>query len=134
VYYNYRMRLDEIRDFFNGINVEFKTGVETFDEYFRNAVLKKGTIFEDENEVKKHFDVICLLVGMLGQTKEMIEEDIKKSEIFDRVCINIFVDNSTSVRSDPELIEWFKEKYGYLENEDKYDILWNNTDFGVGSE
>ncbi|NLD16798.1 MAG: radical SAM protein, partial [Tissierellia bacterium] len=36
VYYNYRMRLDEIRDFFNGINVEFKTGVETFDEYFRN--------------------------------------------------------------------------------------------------
>lgn len=134
VYYNYRMRLGEIRDFFNGINVEFKTGVETFDDYFRNAVLKKGTIFEDENEVKKHFDVICLLVGMLGQTKEMIEEDIKKSEIFDRVCINIFVDNSTSVRSDPELIEWFKEKYGYLENEDKYDILWNNTDFGVGSE
>ncbi|NLD16240.1 MAG: radical SAM protein, partial [Tissierellia bacterium] len=133
VYYNYRMRLDEIRDFFNGINVEFKTGVETFDEYFRNAVLKKGTIFEDENEVKKYFDVICLLVGMLGQTKEMIEEDIKKSEIFDRVCINIFVDNSTSVRSDPELIAWFKEKYKHLENEDKYDILWNNTDFGVGN-
>ena len=64
VYYNYRTRLNEIRDFFEDINVEFKTGVETFDEYFRNAVLKKGIIFEDENEVKNYFDVICLLVGM----------------------------------------------------------------------
>ncbi len=134
VYYNYRTRLNEIRDFFEDINVEFKTGVETFDEYFRNAVLKKGIIFEDENEVKNYFDVICLLVGMLGQTKEMIREDIRKSEVFERVCINIFVDNSTVVKSDPELIKWFKEEYGHLENDDKYDILWNNTDFGVGGE
>lgn len=134
VYYNYRTRLNEIRDFFEDINVEFKTGVETFDEYFRNAVLKKGIIFEDENEVKNYFDVICLLVGMLGQTKEMIREDIRKSEVFERVCINIFVDNSTVVKSDPELIKWFKEEYWHLENDDKYDILWNNTDFGVGGE
>ena len=134
VYYNYRTRLNEIRDFFEDINVEFKTGVETFDEYFSNAVLKKGIIFEDENEVKNYFDVICLLVGMLGQTKEMIREDIRKSEVFERVCINIFVDNSTVVKSDPELIKWFKEEYGHLENDDKYDILWNNTDFGVGGE
>lgn len=132
VYYNYRMRLPEIRDFFNPINVEFKTGIETFDEYFRNAVLKKGIIFEDENEVKKHFDVICLLVGMLGQTKESIRADIEKSKVFDRVCINIFTENSTVVKEDPELISWFKEEFGYLEEDEKYDILWNNTDFGVG--
>lgn len=64
----------------------------------------------------------------------MIREDIRKSEVFERVCINIFVDNSTVVKSDPELIKWFKEEYGHLENDDKYDILWNNTDFGVGGE
>lgn len=132
VYYNYRMRLPEIIDFFKPINVEFKTGIETFDEYFRNAVLKKGIIFEDENEVKKYFDVICLLVGMLGQTKESIREDIEKSKVFDRVCINIFTENSTVVKEDPELISWFKEEFGYLEKDEKYDILWNNTDFGVG--
>lgn len=134
VYYNYRLRLPEIRDFFGGINVEFKTGIETFDEYFRNAVLKKGIIFEDENEVRTYFDTICLLVGMLGQTKESIKEDLEKSKIFKRVCVNVFTENSTVVKPDSELISWFKEEYSHLEEDDKYDILWNNTDFGVGTK
>ncbi len=47
-------------------------------------------------------------------------------------CINIFIDNTTNIKADNELIEWFREKYGYLEENPNIEILWNNTDFGVG--
>lgn len=133
VFYGYRKKLQTLREFFEGINIEFKTGVETFDEDFRINTLNKNIRFKDEYEVKEYFDVICLLVGIEGQSKEMIRNDIEKSKIFDRVCINIFVNNTTNIKADPELIRWFSENYKYLEDYEKYDILWNNTDFGVGS-
>lgn len=132
-YYNYRHRLDEIREFFKGINIEFKCGIESFDENFRNSYLNKNIHFESPQEVASYFDNICLLVGIKGQSQEMIDRDMEIAlKYFKRVCINIFVENTTPVKRDKKLIEYFKNNYSHLENMENIEILWNNTDFGVG--
>ncbi|WP_407702346.1 radical SAM protein [Tepidimicrobium xylanilyticum] len=132
-HYHYRHRLNEIRDYFKGIDIVFKCGIETFDDVFRNNYLNKGVYFKDYKEVAKYFESICLLVGIKGQTKEMIKRDIDiLKEHFKYGCINIYIENTTPVKGDQELIQWFKENYSYLEEYDNIEILWNNTDFGVG--
>lgn len=131
-YWSYRDRLQEIRDFFE-IPIIFKCGVETFDNEFRNRVLKKGFLIESIQEVTNYFDSICIMVGVNGQTKEMIANDIEKLlAYFNHGCVNVFVNNSTEIRADEELISWFKENYSYLDENPKIEVLWNNTDFGVG--
>lgn len=134
-HYNYRHRLEEIRSYFPGVNVKFKCGIETFDDDFRNKYLKKGVSFDNPKEVAGYFDTICLLVGISGQTKEMITNDIDiLLKYFERACINIFTNNTTEIKADPKLIEWFKQEYSYLDDMDNIEILWNNTDFGVGED
>ena len=134
-HWSYRNRLREIQDYFLGIKVRFNTGIETFDNDFRNKYLKKGAAFESPEEVAKYFYIAYLLVGIQGQTKEMIAKDVDiVLNYFDRGRINKYENNSTPVKADPELIQWFREEYGYLEDMDKIEILWNTTDFGVGAE
>ena len=134
-HYHYKDRLDEIRDYFKGIDIIFKCGIESFDHDFRNNYLNKGVHFDDYKEVAKHFESICLLVGIKGQTREMIARDIEILEKhFKYGCINIYVENTSPVKRDEELIQWFKENYAYLEEYDNIEILWNNTDFGVGGD
>lgn len=132
-HYSYRHRLNEIYDFFKGIKVVFKCGIETFDNDFRNKYLKKGANFTDYKEVSSYFSSICLMVGIKGQTKDMIRKDMEiLVSNFEKGCINIYVENTTPVKRDQELVNWFREEYGYLENNPNIEILWNNTDFGVG--
>lgn len=133
VHYSYKDRLDEIRNYFSGIDIKFKCGIETFDDDFRNKYLKKGVNFNAPEEVAKRFNTICLLVGIKGQTKEMIIRDMDLLlKHFERGCINVYVNNTTEVKADPELIDWFRNNYSYLEDRQNIEILWNNTDFGVG--
>lgn len=133
-HYMYRNRLDEIRDFFN-VQIIFKTGIESFDDSFRNDTLKKGVRFSDPEEVAQYFSSICLMVGIQGQTKEMIKKDIEIArKHFERICINVYVDNSTDIKADLSLIKWFESEYKYLEEEPLIDVLWHNTDYGVGGE
>lgn len=131
-HYLYKDRLQEIRDFFQ-IPIIFKLGIETFDEKFRNEVLHKGIIYNNLEEIKQNFSSVCLLVGIKGQTKEMIENDIKiLLENFEYGCINLYNNNSTEIKQDDELIEWFKEKYYMLEEYPKIDVLYSINDFDVG--
>lgn len=127
----YRNRLDEIRDFFK-VPITFKTGIETFDNDFRERVLKKGADFKDYREVKKYFDSPCLMVGIKGQTREMIDRDMEIIKNFSHATVNIFMNNSTDIKRDDELVSWFVEKYKYLEDDPHVDILLEITDFGVG--
>lgn len=130
--YQYRDRLKDIRDYFGG-SVVFKCGVETFDAAFRNGVLNKGLCFDSPQDVARHFEAVCLLVGVRGQTREMIDRDIDiMLKYFKYGCVNIFSSNTTKVTPDAELAEWFAEKYAFLEANPDVDVLWNNTDFGVG--
>jgi hypothetical protein len=134
-YYNYRTRLDEIRKYFDGIEVSFKCGIETFDDGFRNGYLNKNIGFKDAKEVASYFENICLLVGIQGQTREMIDRDMKLlQENFKRGCINIYVENTTPVKKDQSIIDYFRDQYSYMDDMENIEILWNNTDFGVGGE
>lgn len=129
----YRNRLDEIRDFFPNQSIFFKTGIETFDDDFRNKILKKGIIYDDLSEVYTKFDSVCLMVGIKGQTKDMIRRDIELAlKYFKRATINVFNNNSTDIKRDEELVRWFLEEFSNLEDESKVEVLVNITDFGVG--
>lgn len=128
----YRHKLHEMEKFFN-IPIIFKCGIETFDNYFRNKILNKGVTFSDPSEVAHYFKSICLLVGIKGQTKSMIKKDIDYLlKFFEYGCINIFTENSTNIKRDDKLINWFYQKFSYLEDKPNIEILRNNSDFGVG--
>ena len=128
----YRNRLDEIRNFFN-VPIIFKIGIETFDYDFRNNFLNKNAKFKEAEEVAKSFQSVCLMVGIKGQTKEMIKRDIKiLLENFKYGTINVFVNNTTSIKRDEELVQWFIKEYKYLDEHPTIEVLYHNTDFGVG--
>ena len=128
----YKNRLQEMRDFFE-IPIIFKTGVETFDEAFRNNVLCKNVNFKDYVEFKKYFDSPCIMVGIEGQTKEMIAKDMAIVEQnFEHATINVYVNNTSPIKRDEVLVQWFIEHYKYLDENPKFEVLYHNTDFGVG--
>lgn len=128
----YRHKIQEMRDYF-AIETLVKTGLESFHKEFREEVLIKGFEHESIEELKQYFDSVCLMVGISGQTEEMIRKDIQLAmENFDHFTVNVFVNNTTSIKADERLIKWFEENYLWLNEESKCDILWSNTDFGVG--
>ena len=72
----YRSKVKEMRDYI-GIPLVFKIGVESFDKKFREEFLKKNGDFDSYKEVLEYFDSPCLLVGIKGQSKEIIDKDIQ---------------------------------------------------------
>ena len=62
-----------------------------------------------------------------GQTKEMIDRDMEIIKNFSHATVNIFMNNSTDIKRDDELVNWFVEKYRYLEDDPNIDILFENT-------
>ena len=46
--------------------------------------------------------------------------------------INVFTNNSTDVRRDEELVDWFMKKYDWLLEDPSVEVLYEKTDFGVG--
>lgn len=128
----YRKETKKLREYFQ-IPIIFKVGVETFDYNFRNDILKKGTYFKSIEEFKGYFDSPCIMVGVKGQTKEQIKKDISIIENnFDHSTVNIYVNNSTQIKRDDDLVKWFQEEFYYLKENPNIEILFCNTDFGVG--
>lgn len=128
----YKKKIQQMRDFFE-IPITFKIGVETFDYNFRNNYLNKNAKFKTIEELKEYFDSPCIMVGIKGQTKEMIDKDMEiVQKYFEHATINVFVDNTSEVKRDQELVDWFENKYRFLIDNPKIEILFNNTDFGVG--
>ena len=128
----YKKKIQQMRDFFE-IPITFKIGVETFDYNFRNNYLNKNAKFKTIEELKEYFDSPCIMVGIKGQTKEMIDKDMEiVQKYFEHATINVFVNNTSEVKRDQELVDWFENKYRFLIDNPKIEILFNNTDFGVG--
>lgn len=128
----YKNKIQQMRDFFE-IPITFKIGVETFDNDFRNEYLNKNAKFKTVEELKKYFDSPCIMVGIKGQTKEMIDNDMKiVQDHFEHATINVFINNSSKVKRNEKLVVWFSKKYKFLIDNPKIEILFNNTDFGVG--
>lgn len=134
IYYGYIKRLNEIREYFDGIEIRFRMGMETFDDDFRINSYNKN--FRMNNEMltlmSKELYSVCLLVCTKGQTKEMIEKDIEMGlKYFKAITINIFIDNGTKVKRDNELVKWFISKYSHLTKDDRVELLIDNKDLGV---
>ena len=122
IYYGYIKRLDEIKEFFKGIEIRFRMGMETFDNDFRINVYNKNFSVDKKTLefIGSQLYSVCLLVCTKGQTKEMIDKDIEMGlKYFKAVTINIFIDNGTKVKRDSELVKWFVNKYSYLMNDDR---------------
>lgn len=128
----YRKRLQEMRDYF-GIPVTYKMGVETFDNEFREKVLNKHADFSTPEEVAEYFDSVCLMVGIKGQTKDMIRNDITQlKKYFNHGTVNVFNNNSTPIKRDEKLVSWFMDEYRWLLDDPDVEVLYEITDFGVG--
>lgn len=119
-----------------GITIKLKIGIETFDYYFRESYLKKGINNILPEKIAKYFDEVCLLQGIAGQNEEFMKKDIEIGlKYFERVCINIMQKNRTHILPDPNVEKIFLEKiYPIYKDNERIDILLNNTDFGVGGE
>ncbi len=135
LHWSFRNEVAKIKEFFAPIYVNFKIGIETFDIDFRERVMKKGMGDVKAEDIKKYFQDCCLLIGIQGQTREQVKEDISIAmKNFNRVCINVFVENTTDTKRDDDLVKWFvAELYDEYKNNERIDILIQNTDFGVGS-
>ncbi len=132
-YWAYRTRLDEVGRYF-GIPTRIKIGVETFDTHLRNDVLNKAMFFDDPADVARLTNSICLLVGFRGQTREIVRRDIDiLLRHFQFGCINLFSLNTRSAALlDEEIKAWFGQEYAWLDDHPTIEVLWQNTDFGVG--
>lgn len=134
-HYMYGNKLDAMRGYFGGIDIELKPSVETFDRDLRENVLKKGIAESDPSVIARGFDEANFLFGITGQTVESMRRDIEPGiEYFERICVNVMCGNSTPVKPDGKVIESFVcELYPIYASCDRIDIPINNTDLGVGS-
>lgn len=115
------------------VPIVFKIGVETFDNEFRQKVLNKHAGFTAPQEVAEYFDSPCLMVGVKGQTREMIARDIDcLKRYFKLGTVNVYNNNTTPIRRDEELVKWFMEEYRWLFDDPDVEVLYEITDFGVG--
>ncbi len=137
LYYNDREKIKDIENKFKevpNLKITYKTGIESFDFDIREKLFNKGIGDVQADEISKYFDDVCLLFGVEGQSKEIFLNDMKiAKKHFRRVCINIFTNNTTKMKEDRELIQWFIDtQYDKYLQDENVDILLENTDFGVG--
>ena len=135
-HYLYREQIPSLKQQFAaaGITAKAKLGVETFDRELRENVFLKGIPDSDPAVIAENFDQACLLFGIAGQTEASMRYDIETGlRYFERICINIMTPNSTPVHPDREVIALFHDTlYPSVADDLRVDILFNNTDFGVG--
>ncbi len=117
-----------------GIDLKVKGGVETFDEDFREDIMKKGFGRPTLEQLKEVFDEINLLVGVKGQNIEQVKKDLEIGiNNFERICVNLYKEMDDIMEADEDLKkEFIREVYPLYKENSKVDILIENTDFGVG--
>ncbi len=112
-HYMYHRLIPEFNKQFGNIKVIAKTGLETYDDHFREKILNKG-FSEKLNIEQLHntFNGVNLLVGIKGQSIEMIERDLQlASQNMDIVLVNIFSENSKQIEIDNDIIRQFYAIY-----------------------
>ena len=114
--------------------VHFRTGVESFDPAIREA-WNKG-IPEDVTPemIREHFEGVCLLAGIKGQTRESIMKDAEIADrLFSYYSVNLFTPNTTATERDEALCRIFVEELApIIRKSPKAEVLVENTDLGVG--
>ena len=130
----YRDKLAEFAARFPSTAVKFRTGVETFDPLLRQTWKKGIPASVSVQDIAAYFQGICLLFGISGQTEESVSRDIGLALThFEYASINAFAENTTDVKKNQPLIDWFTAVcYEKLRAHPKIEILLLNTDLGVG--
>ena len=133
-HYMYRKKLAEFAKQFEGVSVKFRCGVETFDVELRDLWKKGIPSSVTPEDIAQYFQGVCLLCCTQGESKEHIMNDIETAKkYFEYFSVNVFCNNSTPVKQDPELAQWFaREVYPQIKDVDGIEVLMENTDLGVG--
>ena len=133
-HYMYRHKLTKFAEQFEGVEVKFRCGIESFDGALRELWQKGVNADVGVEDVAKYFQGVCLLCCTEGDTQERILRDIALAkQWFEYASVNVFCENTTLVKRDEDLVKWFVEKvYPKLKQSKKIEILINNTDLGVG--
>ena len=133
-HYMYKNQLAKFAEQFDGVEVKFRCGVESFDGNLRERWKKGIAASVTAEEIAKYFQGVCLLCCTEGDSKERIIRDIALAErYFEYASVNVFCENSTTVKRDDTLTQWFvAELYLQLKEAKKIEVLINNTDLGVG--
>ena len=133
-HYMYRNKLAKFAEQFEGVQVKFRCGVESFDGKLRELWNKGMAMSVAVEDVAKYFQGVCLLCCTEGDNKERRLRDIALAEqYFEYASVNVFCENTTAVQRDDELVAWFvNDVYPTLKESKKIEILINNTDLGVG--
>ena len=133
-HYMYRKKLASFARQFAPVKVKFRCGVETFDVVLRDKWKKGIPSSVAPQDVAEYFQGVCLLCCTEGESKEHILKDIDLAKkYFEYFSVNVFCNNGTATKRDDELVEWFvKEVYPTLKDDDRIEVLMENTDLGVG--
>ena len=133
-HYMYRKKLADFAQQFASTKVKFRCGVETFDADLRDTWKKGIPSSVTPEDVAKYFQGVCLLCCTQGESKEHIIKDIEiAKKHFEYFSVNVFCNNSTPVKQDVELAQWFtREVYPRIKDEEGIAVLMENTELGVG--
>ena len=130
----YRHKLAKFAEHFPGVQVKFRCGIESFDGALRQQWNKGVPPHVRVEDVAKYFQGVCLLCCTEGESREHILTDIALArQHFEYFSVNVFCNNTTSVRQDKALAQWFAcEVYPQIKEDPKIEVLMENTDLGVG--
>ena len=133
-HYMYRAHLEKFASQFAPVSVKFRCGIETFDADLRDKWVKGVGRDVSAADIAKYFQGVCLLCGTNGESKEHVLSDIELAKnYFEYISVNLFNVNSTAIKPDADLQEWFKnEVYPLIKDDSQIEVLINNTDLGVG--
>ena len=133
-HYMYRNKLTEFAKQFAPATVKFRCGIESFDAQLRKSWNKGVPDSVTATDVAEHFKGVCLLCCTQGDSKERILNDIATAkQHFEYFSVNLFCNNSTTVKRDEELAQWFiKEVYPQIKDDARIEVLIDNTDLGIG--
>ena len=133
-HYRYKDHLSDFAKQFPGKTVKFRCGVESFNKRQQKEWNKGIPEDVEPKEIAKYFQGVCLLICTQGQSKQTIIDDIEiAKKYFEYFSVNLFCNNSTNVKRDEILAKWFeKEVYPSIKDDDRIEVLLNNTDLGVG--
>ncbi len=134
-HYLVRNKIAALREFFPGVEVRLRVGLESFNEDLREGYLKKGMPGVTPEEVARYFQEANFMVGLKGQTLEMMKKDVELGlRYFRRITLNVMCDNTTPIKPDQGVIDVFmREIYPLYKDDARVDILLHNTDFTVGT-
>lgn len=136
MHYMYRNKLSDFASLFAPAKVKFRCGIETFNPELRTSWNKGISPNVTAEDVARYFQGVCLLCCTKGETKEHILSDIALAKKhFEYFSVNLFCNNHTEVKRDEALAKWFEEEiYPQIKDDNRIEVLLNNTDLGVGEK